>query len=680
MNLRIVIIIFRKEILDMLRDKRTLIAMLGLPLILYPALFIVGAQLALMQQDKVAGARSLVAVAGAHKDILEGWLLKTPKMGVAISDDPELDLAEGRLQAIVSLESDPAKTLELGKTANILIRYDATDTSSQEAVKRIMEALDAREKEMLKSRLELIGIPGDFVNPYDIERRNVASGAKYTGTVLGMLMPLIMIVMLGVGAFYPAINLTAGEKERGTFETLLSTPISSFDILGGKFLAVFVLAMLTGLTNLASMVGTFAFQLSQMQDSASVSEIHIPAYSVLVIVLALIPLAFFISAVMMSIAVYAKSFQEAQSLLTPFLLILLFPAALAAIPGFHLSVTMQLVPIANFALLFKDLVTQKVSAHPIVMVLLSTTVYACLALYMAARIFRREDVVLSHDHGLSLTLRRSQFIKRDVPTPGTALFIFTLCLLLLFYAGTYVQGKYALWGLVITQYGIFLFPTVLVLWYLRVNLRSALSLRLPQRSGFFGGLVIALGWAVMSLQLSVWQQRILPFPEELAKEMERLTGLGDQPVWVLLLVLALSPAICEETLFRGAVLSGLRKYLPWWALLLAVGVAFGVAHISIHRMFLTGLSGVMLTYVVWRTGSIYPGILAHFVINSTAVLLQNKQVEARMPEELRLFLDAALKQEQGFPWWVLVGAAMVFAIGIVLTERSRPKASSTSPA
>ena len=673
MNLRIVFIIFRKEILDMLRDKRTLIAMLGLPLILYPTLFIVGAQLAMMQANKVAESRSLVAVAGAHKDILEGWLLKAPKMGVAISDDPELDLAEGRLQAIVSLESDPAQTLELGKTASILIRYDATDTASQEAVKRIMETLDAREKDMLKARLEIIGIPGDFVNPYDVERRNVASGAKYTGTILGMLMPLIMIVMLGVGAFYPAIDLTAGEKERGTFETLLSTPISSFDILGGKFLAVFVLAMLTGLTNLASMVGTFAFQLSQLQSEASVSEIHIPAYSVVVIVLALIPLAFFISAIMMSIAVYAKSFQEAQSLLTPFLLILLFPAALAAIPGFHLSVTMQLVPIANFALLFKDLVTQKVSAQPIVMVLLSTTVYACLALYVAARIFRREDVVLSQEHGLPLTLRRSQFVKKDVPTPGTALFIFTLCLLLLFYAGTYVQGKYAMWGLVITQYGIFLFPTVFVLWFLRVRLRTALSLRVPSGGGFLGGAIIAAGWVVLLLQINAWQQQILPLPEELAKEMARLAGLQNQPAWVLLLVLALSPAICEETLFRGAVLSGLRKYLPWWALLLGVGAAFGVAHISIHRMVATGMSGVVLTYIVWRTGSIYPGMLAHFLINSTAILLDDKYV----PAQWQPTLDA-YEKGQGLPWWLLAAAAVVFALGIALIEKTRPKVMATN--
>jgi sodium transport system permease protein len=668
MKLRTIFIIFRKELLDMLRDKRTLIAMLGIPIVLYPALFIFGSQAALMERDRLEESASRVAIVADDGSHLEEWLLESPQIVLRASNNPKADLAVGKLQAVVVQEGDLESELDKGNAARITIQYDATDTASQEAAKRLLEAFDLREAELLKTRLENAGIPADFVDPLDVQRENVAPSSRTTQVVLGMLMPPLMILMLGVGAFYPAIDLTAGEKERGTFETLLSTPTSSYEILSGKFLTVFVLALLTGLTNLGSMVATFAFQLAQLQGDMGVFELRLPVSSVIVIVLALLPLAFFISAVMMSIAVLARSFREAQSLLTPFLLILLFPAGYAAVPSVHLTTSMQFVPIANFALLFKDLMTSQVDPQSIVMVLLSTTVYACIALYMAARIFRREDVVLSEDRGLPLTLRRSYFRRRSEPTPGVALFIFTLCLILLFYVGTYAQSELAIWGILVTQWGLFLFPALFVLWYVRIDLRIALSLRMPKAGVWAAALVMAAGWIVLSLQLSVWQQKIFPMPEDLAAAMERLIGFGSQPLWFLLLVLALSPAICEEVVFRGAVLSGLRKHLPWWALLLCVGIAFGVAHISIHRMMLTALSGIVLTYIVWRSGSIFPGMLTHFLINATGVLLQSEYV----PKTMRPMIDHALKEENGLPWWLIAAATLLWIGGILLMERYRP--------
>jgi len=669
MSARTILIIFRKEMLDMLRDKRTLIAMLGIPIVLYPLLFVVVSQVALLLRDRIEESYSRVAIAGEDDDLVREWLEDSPRILVRDSDEMEKELTEGELQAIVTVKGNLSRQLREGRTTEITIRYDQTDTVSQEAVKRLFEIFDAHEEEILRLRLQDAGIPEAFINPLDVRREDAAPRTQTTLILLGMVMPSLMILMLGIGAFYPAIDLTAGEKERGTFETLLSTPTTSYEILSGKFLTVFVFAMVTGLTNLGSMVATFAFQLAQLQSDMNVFELRLPASTVFLIGLALLPLAFFISAAMMSIAVLARSFREAQSLLTPFLLILLFPAACAAWPSVHLTVALQFVPIANFALLFKDLMSSHVDSQAIAMVLISTTVYACAALYMAARIFHREDVVLSEDRGLPLTLRRSLFRPRPLPTPGMSLFIFTMCLLLLFYVGTYAQAELAIWGIVLTQWGLFLIPVLFVLWYVRVDLRNALSLRAPGMGVWVAGLVIAVGWTVLSLQFSVWQQEILPFPEDLAKEMERLTGLGDQPLWFLLLVLAVSPAICEEVVFRGAILSGLRKHLPWWALLLCVGIAFGVSHISIHRMILTALSGIVLTYIVWRSGSIFPGMLTHFIINATGVILQTTYV----PESIQPMLDSALKEEQGFPWWVIAVALIVWVGGVLLMERFRSR-------
>lgn len=669
MRFRIAIIIFRKELVDMLRDKRTLAAMIGLPLVLYPALFIFGSQAALMQQGRILDAQSPIAIVAHDAELLEEWLGRDSRLVVRSSSDPAADLELRRLHAIVRAEDDFGKQVREGGTGKVKVEYDASESASQEAARRVVETLEKQFDTLLVERLQRRGLPAELANPIEVNKVNIAPSTKTTGALLGMLMPLVMILMLGVGAFYPAIDLTAGEKERGTFETLLSTPARSMEILAGKFLAVFSLAIITGLVNLGSMTATLAFQLTQLEGELGEFSLRIPPENVLLLLVALVPLAFFVSAVMMTIAVMARSFREAQSLLTPFLILLLFPAALAAVPGTRLTTATQFAPVANIALLFKDLMTDQAHLQATVMVLLSTSIYALLALALASRVFRREDVVLSVEGGIPLTWRRSDLTPRELPTPGVALFIFATCLLLLFYLGTYLQGTYGLLGVGLTQWLLFLLPTLLILWFLRVDLKATLSLRIPAATAWAGTILIAAGWVVISLQLSVWQQRILPMPPELAEEMKRLLRLEESSLYTLLLVLALSPAICEEALFRGALLSGLRKHLPPWALLLCVGAAFGVMHLSVHRMAITGVSGVVLAYLAWRCRSIFPAMLAHFTINASAVLIQTGYV----PPAIKSLTQKAIDQELGFPVWILLTVAAAFAVGVVLLERLRTR-------
>jgi len=653
----------------MLRDRRTMIAMIGIPLVLYPALFVFASQAALMQIDQLEESRSRIAILGSDAELVADWLEDDEKLSIGLVGNARQDLSNDAVQAVLVLPDGFKHTIDSGATAHVVVEFDAAEPASQEASRRVVAALDSVFEELLKKRLSDAGLPKSFADPIEVETKNVAPPAKATGAILGLTMPLLMIVMVGIGAFYPAIDLTAGEKERGTFETLLSTPALSSEILVGKFLTVFCIAMLTGITNLGSMLATFAFQLSQMGDSIGDYEISFPLSSVALIFLAMVPLAFFISAVMISVAVLARSFREAQTLLSPVLILMIFPAAMASIPGTSLTATTQLMPIANFALLFKDLMTDHVSAVSIFAVLASTTVYALLALALAARIFQREEVVLSVESGSPVTLRRSMYRPRTLPTPGTSLFVLTLCLLLFFYLGTWMQANYGLVGVALTQWTIFFAPPLLILWYVRVNIAAAFNLRAPSFALIVVAVMLGIGWAVINLHLSVIQQRIFPFPEAMAEELSKMLRLDDVHVLVLLAVLALSPAICEELLFRGAVMSGLRKHLPVWALLICVGIAFGAAHMSVHKMALTTLSGMVLTFVALRSGSIFPGMIAHFIVNATSVLIDTKH----MPAAVLSVTDKALGEEKGFPIGILAVAVAIFATAIGYLEWSARK-------
>ncbi len=663
MSWHIVFTILRKELLDTMRDKRALLLMVGVPVILYPALLIIASQATIMQMDKMKSTASRVALSAPDAQV-EQWLADLDDVELQTPADPSAALHANDIDALVVLDDSFQEDVAQDRSGGIEIQYDSAEPASQIARERLEQAFEKHSKELLRQRLDKRSISEDYIQPLAVKSENVAPPSKTTGAVLGLALPVLLVVMLGLGAFYPAIDLTAGEKERGTFESLLTTPISKLDIVFGKYLTVCILSMFTGMLNLASMAMTFSFQLAQLRESVGSFQVQLSPGTILLVVIIILPLSLFISAVMMSLAMFARSMKEAEFFLTPFLFLIMFPALLTAVPGMELTAAIQFIPITNVALLFKELMVSPTSWEAVFPVFLSTTIYAMLAILFAVWVFQREEVVLSEEKGIPLTLRRSQFRPRNAPTPGMALWLFGIALLLLFYGGSYVQQRELWSGILITQWLLFAAPLVLLLWYVRVNVREALYLHLPTIQAFAATLIIASAWLVLVMQVGFWQQKVLPIPEEMAKEMERLFTGGQQSVWVTLLIIALSPAICEELLFRGAILSGLRQVLPVWAAIIVVGVLFGLMHISVFKIVSTALSGMVLTYLVIRSGSILTSMTAHFMVNGAAVIVTS----GVLPKGIEDRLDLASMEQHGVPLTIFTVAAVVFVAGIVMME------------
>ncbi|MBN4046837.1 CPBP family intramembrane metalloprotease, partial [bacterium AH-315-P07] len=531
---------------------------------------------------------------------------------------------------------------------------------------------------MLESRLSARELPEGFARPLAFESDNIATMEKSTGTVLGTILPLIMVMMLGIGAFYPAVDLTAGEKERGTFETLLSTPATKLEIVVGKFFAVFALSMLTGLLNLASMTVTFYFQFSQIVSQRDILPegeqlISISPMTVAAIALLLIPLAFFISAIMMSVAVLARSFKEAQNYVTPVFILIIMPVMAVSFPGVELNSTTQFIPISNIALLFRDLLSGQAQMQYFFTVFMCTSVYALMSLVVATWMFQSEEVILSEDKGIPLTLDRRAFTPSKLPTLGTSLGIFSIVMLLLFYVGAWAQGRNIHAGLLITQYLLIFAPVVAVLRYIKVDLRSALNLKKPAPFSVLAVFVVTIPWVLINIQIATLQNKVLPIPDEFAEAIAPLFELGGNETLAtlaLLFIIAVSPAICEEVLFRGVITTGLRRVLSGWATVLVVGVLFGLFHMSIYRVLGTGLTGILLTYFVIRSGSIYLPMIGHFINNAIAVMFETESV----PESWIVFLEEQNIDESGFPVTWIVIAVVVMIAGIILFEKTLPKA------
>ena len=665
MNLRTVRTIALKELRETLRDRRTLMAMVGIPLLLYPLILLVGTQAIVYRQAKTDNAVARVAVAEGVDAQLVERLRADERIEVETATPETADrVAGGGIDATVRGvgETNGTTTLRLG--------FDSTVPRSAAARDRVEAAIEDLSEEVIAERLDAAGLPPGTATPFDVQRLDVAPPQKRAGNVLGNALPMLMILMLGLGAFYPAVDLTAGEKERGTFETLLSTPASKTAIVWGKFSAVVTLSLATGLLNLGSMAVTLWFQLAQLKaagaDAGSgggaldIAALSIAPGDLGVMLLILIPLAVFISAAMMSLALLAREFKEASNYLSPFFLLILAPAMLVAAAGVELEGAVILVPVANATLLFKNLLMSTATWPQAAGTFLSTAVAAVLALRLAVWIFAREDVILAGESGLPASLKRSAWPRQSRPTPALSVGIFAVALLLFVNVGSLLQATSLLWGLIASQFGILLGVTLLGLWLFRVNLATTLKLRLPRPGAVAGALLMAAGGLVLSPQLAYAQSSFLEVPEAFHAGMEPLLLHPSLPL--VLFAVALSPALCEEALFRGAVLSGLETKLRPWVAIVLTGLLFGIFHIYLHKILVTAALGVAISWVAWRSRSIWPGVLFHFVNNAVAVLA----VREVLPGGLNAWLKRVEPAENGFPWWAVAGAAVVFAAGVAV--------------
>jgi sodium transport system permease protein len=237
-------------------------------------------------------------------------------------------------------------------------------------------------------------LPANFLKPFQIKQQNVVSEEKVAGETVGGIIPYLVIIMCLTGAMYPAMDLTAGEKERATMETILSSPISRTHLVLGKFLLVLTASLVTAVLSVTSMgVSSWAFQHFQDQSSGSGMHIKIGLGAVLSVLLVALPLAVMFSAALLTIALFAKSYKEAQSYISPLMIVVIVPAIAAMLPGVELTPKLSLVPILNVSLLCKDLIAGNYHWNSIALIFISTCLYGGAAIFIAIRMFYRESVL-----------------------------------------------------------------------------------------------------------------------------------------------------------------------------------------------------------------------------------------------------------------------------------------------
>lgn len=624
MRLRKVKQIFKKEILDTLRDRRTLFMMVVVPLLLYPGLLLFINSIATSQQAKMEEKTIDIALVRLPHDMPLVRLLRSDKkVHVVNVENARRALEEGRIHFIIQAPADFDRLLEEDRTAVLELQFDRANEDAAVHLDEVKDIINTYSKEILKKRLAAQSLSEEYVEPIAIAEVNVASQQKMGGFVIGRLLPMLMVFMVLIGSLYPSIDMTAGEKERGTLETILTSPATRSEIVIAKFLTVALIALLTGLLNLGSMVGTFVFGI--FKDLPSAIQIEIPPAYLIIMVACLVPLAIFFAGVMMAIASFARSFKEAQNLVTPFYLVATLPAMISSIPGVKLEGFWLTLPIANVTLLFKELLVGVFDLNHILIVFFICVFFAALAIFLAIQLFGREEVLFGSASSLGLSLKRANIIAKPLPDSGEAFLFTMMALAFLIYMAIPLQNKDIISGLLVTEFGIFLFLPLAFAGYLKLDFKETFRLRFPSGQHILITLMLFGAIAFTAGTILYLQNRLFPFPKELLDFMEQLAQkIYSRPFWQVFLLMAVLPAVCEETTFRGMIQSGfLTRFRPQTALVLTAAI-FAAFHLSLHRFPGVFLIGLAACYLVWISGSIFPGMLLHMLSNGYVSLLVRK--------------------------------------------------------
>lgn len=706
MNWTHIKLIVSREIRDQLRDRRTIFVIAILPLLLYPLLgmsFLQVAQFMKEHPTKVwlIGADQL----DQDPKLLVGDTFRLDLLTVPSDErlfeistepiDPASDVKEiaskavssGQFDAVVffspefidqvtaySKESDAST--EQGTDLGPEVFYNVAKDKSRVSYDRIISILSRWRAELVERSLAEKELPPATAKPFQMVRHDLSADSGRRAAVWSKILPFIIIIWAMTGAFYPAIDLCAGEKERGTLETLLSCPASRHDIVIGKLLTVMVFSMATSLLNLFSMGFTGNFVMSQLQSISGLEGMQLgppPLATLGWLVVALIPVAALFSALSLALAAMARSSKEGQYYLMPLMLGTMPMMMLPMMPGMELDLGNSLIPVTGVVLLLRSLIEGDfmVALQHVIPVVVVTLICCWLALLWAIHQFQDERVLFHESEQFSLK-SWILHIMRDrgaVPTIAQA-FLCGIMLLLIRFFAAFILPMATDWNTLllqnsISQIGLIAGPAILLALLLTRKPTETLLLKKPAE-GFAKHLGLAVLLAVVMHPIvsafSNGIRTLYPISESTMAKLEAFQSMlvGAPNMYLLLLMMAVLPAICEELAFRGFILSGLRRMNNKWLAVLVSSLFFGIAHQMLQQSITAFAVGMLIGYIAIQTKSIFPCMLYHVIHNSLPLLIASWMGETGGVQGY-----AEIRNDALYYGWPLVSVCIAAAIVIL---------------
>ncbi|MSR27854.1 MAG: transporter substrate-binding domain-containing protein [Planctomycetaceae bacterium] len=656
-SLEAAVSIARRDLLEFVRDRRTLFVTLLLPMVTYPLVALssaLGLRTAVSDLEARAAPTPLTVAmsgpeAGALARRIDGVVqrgkpvntgeISWPSAMSFLHGDPETAIAaveDGAADVWIDAPEGIVSALDAEGTVDLDVRFPSRRPSGRSreqfegVIRGVAEAIRT-------SRVNRAGLPDSVLQPIRLRVLGETAGVPAVATeqILPALTASILVllsVLTMTGAFYPAIDAIAGEKERGTIETLLMAPCSTGSIVFGKFLAVYAVTLATLAANCLSIALTGAVGLRFLP------AVQLPALGAgaAVTVIAFVGLAALAAATCLAVTTASKSGKEAQNTLTPVILLVAALSGMALVPGFRGDGALALVPFMGQVMVARDTLTLTPDPNgggiisallPLLLTLLSSALLTALLLRGTATLLTDEEILFRGPDAAGGLLARPA--PRVVPTISQGIIPVVAGMAALWYVQAFTPEN-LLMGIPIHQGIAVLLPLLAMLSWQRVDLGQTLGLGLPRSAGrtvaaVLGAASLGAGLFIVSaaFMLALQGTEVSPAIRSLS---ERLIGLIQQhPWWVSWTLMALLPPVAEELLFRGWLLSALAGERPTRGRLAAAVVVqaalFAVAHVLPERMPATFSLGIVAGVLRVATGSLLPAVVLHSVHNTMPLLL-----------------------------------------------------------
>ncbi len=665
MNWKNVKLIFLREFRDQLRDRRTLFVIIILPLLLYPLIGMTFLQVSQFLQQHPSRvlflSKSDLDVSPPLVD--QGKLVSELKadglIDVEIRRIDTDNVDEIRETALNEIDDDlqdavvyfPAQFIRQFSTTDGDDESDRIGDTDAEtplnsaepqiyvntardrcrlAHDRVNATLMHWRSQIVDATLARHRVPPRAMTPFVVVTEDVAEPSVRRAALWSKVLPFVILLWTMTGAFYPAIDLCAGEKERGTLETLLSSPAERIEIVWGKLLTVMTFSVATALLNLICVSMTAVFVFSQFDDQLANSptmEFGPPPWaSVLWIIPMLIPLSALFGALSLALATMARSTKEGQYYLMPVLLVTMPLVTLPMLPAAKLDLGSSLIPLTGLVLLVRQLMEGEygeVLLH-VVPVFIVTAGCCWFAIRWAVDQFNNETVLFRESERFSLGTWLVQIVRDRNATPSVVEGVMCgLLILLIRFFGGLNAGSPSDWAdfvviVAITSIAFVATPALVMSVILTTSPRQTLLLRMPKWPAIPMAILLAFFLHPLALAFGAIVRYLYPIDERAFAGLEGI--IGEAPILQLLLVFAVLPAICEEVAFRGFILSGLRHLGSRWRAIIISSIFFGLAHFAIQQSLVAGMFGLVIGYIAVQTGSLFPCIAFHMVHNGLTLL------------------------------------------------------------
>lgn len=616
---RPIVTLFRNELRMLLRSPRTIVMSIILPLLVMPLMLLVARWTANRRAETLEGTVYSYAVVGSQAEearrLLDSARARAGEEGEeflfteVVFPDPAESLESGDLHFYLDAMMGPEEVSALP----VLTFYFRADRDASEAgVRRMRHAL--WETRRIQRNLLLLerGFP---VQPSDVaavEDADVATAAQSSGLQLGRFLTLFLMLFLLTGGSVVAIDSLAGEKERGTLETLLTTAVSRFEIVAAKHLAILAVAIFITVIQVANLLAYVGFELIPLPEGFTTPVSPLVAALLLVLYL---PVASLVSSVLLLTSGYAKTYKEAQLYLSPVLLISLLPALAPILPGIELHSAIVALPVANISVAVKEILAGTFDWPMIVLAWLVTAGSAAYTARLSARSLSTEKLITASE------IDEVEFQGGPALFPRRVLRWFAVMWAILFVAAANMEATTDIRLQLFFNLGVlFLGGSLLMVTRYRLNISEALALRPVKPLVWIAVLVGVPSGLLLANGLFELSNLIFPVPERMVEGFSQALLPEHIPFWQMLLFLSVLPGICEEIAFRGVLLYGLRRRFHPALVPLVVGLIFGLFHFSLFRIVPTAFLGVILAVVTMLTGSIFPAMLWH-ALNNAATLL-----------------------------------------------------------